>query len=50
MKSQRDKNHGRFIKLYANKLDNLQEMDKFLEPYNLQAEQGIKRQSKQTDH
>ena len=37
-----------YKKVYANKLDNLEEMDKFLETYNL-PEAGRSRKFEQTD-
>ena len=40
-----------YKQLYANKMDNLEEMDKFLERYNLsKAEPGRNRKYEQTNH
>ena len=45
------KGHKRLLQeWYANKVDNLIEMDKFLEMYNLKTEPGRKRKYEQTNH
>ena len=39
-----------YKQLYANKMDNLEEMDKFLEMYNLKTEPVRNRKYEQTNH